>query len=292
MALAVEPEPGESRFLPRGLRGVLFALPFAMWFFLAVEELPLAAEEAHDPARDLPRALGWSLLTLVATAFLMLFANSGLSPGAAEIGMSSDPLFLGFGAIFGVAIETRVLALVAVAGLIASFHSIIYAYGRNIYALSRAGYFPHWLSRTHGERRTPHVALIVGAALGFVVALAIQYSEAIFGSVPVGAVLLNMAVFGALLSYLLQAGAFLALRRSAPELARPHRSRFGRSGAVVALGLSALTLVALFLNPEYRVGVWGCAVWYALGIAYFALRGRHQLVRSPEEQAAVRARPD
>jgi ethanolamine permease len=292
MALAVEPEPGQSRFLPRGWTGVLWALPFAMWFFLAVEELPLAAEEAHDPVRDLPRALGWALVTLVATAFLMLFANAGLSPGAAEVGTSDDPLFLGFGAIFGSAIETKALALIAVAGLIASFHSIIYAYGRNIYALSRAGYFPHWLSRTHGANKTPHVALVVGAGIGFVVALGIQYSDAVFGSVPVGAVLLNMAVFGALVSYLLQAAAFLELRRSAPRLERPHLSRFGSLGAVVALALSLLTLVFLFLNPEYRAGVWGCAVWYALGCGYFALRGRHQLVRSPEETAAEKTRRD
>jgi ethanolamine permease len=290
MALTVPPDPGESRFLPRGLRGIFWALPFAMWFFLAVEELPLAAEEARDPVRDLPRALGWTLATITATGFLMLFANAGLSPGAAEVGVSDDPLFLGFRTIFGEAIEARALALIAVAGLIASFHSIIYAYGRNIYALSRAGYFPHWLSRTHGENRTPHVALIVGAGLGFVVALTIQYSETLFGAVPIGAVLLNMAVFGALVSYLLQMAAFLSLRARFPDLERPHRSLLGRGGAFVALVLSGLTLVALFLNPEYRVGVWGCAVWYAQGIAYFAIRGRHQLVLSPEEVAAVRAR--
>ena len=290
MALAVVPDPGQSRFLPRGWLGVLWARPFAMWGFLAVEELPLAAEEARDPVNDLPRSLGWALITLIATAFLMLFANAGLAPGAAEVGASDDPLFLGFRAIFGDAIGARLLALVAVAGLIASFHSIIYAYGRNIYALARAGYFPHWLSRTHGEYQTPHVALIVGALLGFVVALGIEYSDAVCGAVPVGAVLLNMAVFGALVSYLLQAASFLELRRRFPDLPRPHRSRFGRAGAVLALALSALTLVFLFLNPEYRAGVWGCAVWYALGIAYFALRGRHQLVRSPEEQAAERVR--
>ena len=56
-------------------------------------------------------------------------------------------------------------------GLIASFFTIIFAYGRNTYSLSRAGYFPKFLSRTHGERKTPHVALIAGAIVGYVVAL-------------------------------------------------------------------------------------------------------------------------
>ena len=67
------------------------------------------------------------------------------------------------------------LALVACTGLIASFHTIIYAYGRQIYSLSRAGYFPTWLSVTHGSRQTPHRALLAGSALGFAAALAIHW---------------------------------------------------------------------------------------------------------------------
>ena len=56
-------------------------------------------------------------------------------------------------------------------GLVASFFTIIFAYGRNTYSLSRAGYFPQFLSKTHGTRKTPYVALIAGAVVGYVVSL-------------------------------------------------------------------------------------------------------------------------
>ena len=56
-------------------------------------------------------------------------------------------------------------------GLVASFFTIIFAYGRNTYSLSRAGYFPKFLSKTHGTRKTPHVALIAGAVVGYAVAV-------------------------------------------------------------------------------------------------------------------------
>ena len=52
----IVPDPGQSAFLPHGVLPILFALPFAMWFFLGIEELPLAAEESHNPERDIPRA--------------------------------------------------------------------------------------------------------------------------------------------------------------------------------------------------------------------------------------------
>ena len=42
----IAPDPGQTEFLPHGVLPILFALPFAIWFFLGIEELPLAAEES------------------------------------------------------------------------------------------------------------------------------------------------------------------------------------------------------------------------------------------------------
>jgi ethanolamine permease len=282
-ALDIEPEAGGSRWLPFGSVGVLRALPFAIWFYLAIEELPLAAEEAHAPQRDLPRGILMGLATLVMCAFLTLFLNAGIAPGADAIGRSEEPLFEGFQTIFGVGIGSKLLAGVAVAGLAASFHTIIFAYGRQIYSLSRAGYFPRWLSVTHARMRTPRRALLAGAGLGYAVALAIHGLGA---EHPVGAVLLNMAVFGAVMSYGLQTTSFILLRRRLPEIERPYRSPMGVPGAVVSLIISAVTLVALFVvDPVYQKVVIGAAIWY--GLLYFAFHGRRRLVYSPEERFAM-----
>ena len=130
--------------------------------------MPLAAEESHDPKRDIPRATIWGLNTLVVFAVLTLFLNTGVGGGAASIGTSATPLFDGFKAVFGEGTGAVVLATIGLIGLIASFFTIIYAYGRNTYSLSRAGYFPQILSITHPKRNTPYVALIAGAVVGFV----------------------------------------------------------------------------------------------------------------------------
>ncbi len=287
-AFDIEPAPGGSAFLPFGWGGVLAALPFAIWFYLAIEQLPLAAEEARAPQRDLPRGLLLGLATLVVCAFLTLVLSAGIAPGAAALGRSNEPLFVGLRTIFGAGIGTKLLALLAVAGLVASFHTIIFAYGRQIYSLSRAGYFPRWLSVTHGGRQTPHVALVAGAVLGYAVAFAIHR---LGSDHPVGAVLLNMAVFGAVISYALQMLSFLLLRRRFPDVERPYRSPLGVAGAWTALAISLLTLVALLVvDPIYRKVVIGAVAWYALGLVWFALWGRHRLVLAPEEAFAVQGR--
>lgn len=274
--------PGASKW-----SAAVVQLPFALWLYLGIEQLPLAAEESHTPERDLPRGILWGLASLVAISVLTVAVSVGIAPGVAKVAASSEPLFLGFQTIFGGGIATRLLALLACTGLIASFHAIIYAYGRQIYSLSRAGYFPTWLSVTHGSRKTPHRALIVGAALGYAVALTIHLAP--HGS-PVGAVLLNMAVFGAVLAYVLQMASYVALHWRFPRMRRPFVSPVGVAGAWVAAGIAVATLWTLVRNPDYNLGVAGAAVWFALGIAYFAVHGRHGLMLAPEEKAALEHR--
>jgi ethanolamine permease len=264
----------------------LRALPFALWVYLGIEQLPLCAEESHDFIRDLPRAMLLALGTLVAFAFATVILNAGIAPGAAAVGRSDEPLFLAFRTIFGDGARARLLALVGCAGLIASFHAIMYAYGRQIYSLSRAGYFPVWFSVTHPRYKTPHRALIAGSVLGYAAALTIHLAGQ---KSVVGAVLLNMAVFGAVIAYVLQMVSFIRLRMRFSNIARPWRSPAGMAGALVAGSIALITLAALFINRDYRPGVVGAAIWFAAGIAWFALVGRKRLVYAPEEKFAEEA---
>ena len=280
----IAPDPGESKYLPFGLGAVGAALPFAIWLYLAIEQLPLAAEESVDVQRDMPRGLLWGLATLVFTGLAITFLNMGIGGGAAYFGSATEePLLDGLKITLGVTSGT-LLGLVAVAGLIASFHAIIFAYGRNIYSLSRAGYFPTWMSVTHGSRQTPHVALIVGALLGFAV---LMLMFVLGDSGAFGGVILNMAVFGAVIAYAMQMWAFVVLRRKLPDIERPYRSPFGNAGAIVALVIALVALVMLFANPDFRAGVIGVALWFVAGLAYFAFYARTRMVLSPEESFAL-----
>ena len=283
--------PGRRR--PAGSRsgssGIFKSLPFAIWFFLAIEEVPLAAEESMDPRRDVPRGSVLAMHTLLIAAILTLFLNTALPGGASLYGASGFPLLDGFKAIFGATGRSRTCSgCLFLIGLIASFFTIIFAYGRNTYSLSRAGYFPKFLSMTHGERKTPHVALIAGAVVGLRGRAArVRCCRRTSCGAQIVAALLNMAVFAAVISYILQMTSFVLLRRKLPNIERPYRSKWGVPGAVIAGVLAAISLVAIFLNEAYRPGVYGVAIYYVLGVLYFAIAGRHRLVLSPEEEFAL-----
>jgi ethanolamine permease len=226
------------------------------------------------------------MFTLIVSAFMSLWLNSSIN-GSFALSTSGEPVLDGFRVIYGESIAA-LLALIAVIGLIASFHTIIYAQGRQIYSLSRAGYFPRPLSITHATFKTPHLAMVSGAVVALAIMLVVWYEQGPeSGAAVIGGTLLNMAVFGAMLSYIAQAAAFIALRVNMPNIARPYRSPLGIPGATLTIVIAVVTIYYQLLDPVYRVGVYGVAAWFAVGIVYFALIGRNRLVLSPEEEFAL-----
>jgi ethanolamine permease len=283
----IVPNPGQTEFLPFGWEGILFAIPFAVWFFLGIEELPLAAEESHDPSKDIPRAALWSRTTLIVSGLLVLFLNTGIN-GAEQLRVAGEPLLDGFRAMVGDQLAA-VLGLVALIGLLASLQGIMFAYGRNMYSLSRAGYYPKFLSVTN-SKQTPFMALLVGGVLGYLALLAIEVLTAVdaegAGAVA-GAIVLNIAVWGAMLAYMMQAISFLILRRKLPNLKRPYMSPWGVPGGIAAAVIAGVSFIGYLINPAFQTAIAGIAVIYVIMLIVFAVYGRHNLVLSPEEQYAV-----
>jgi ethanolamine permease len=265
---------GASAFLPFGLVGIWAALPYAIWFFLAIEGVPLAAEESRDPTRDMPRGLIAGMLALLVFAALILVFGPG-GAGSSAIQDSDNPLPLAVETAYGGGNALGTFVNIAgLAGLIASFFSIIFAYSRQTFALSRAGYLPRLLSVT-GSRRTPWVALVVPGVIGFLLALTGD-----------GATLINIAVFGATISYVLMMLSHIVLRQREPDLERPYRTPGGvlTSGTALVLGVAAV--IATFI-VDIRAALITLGVYLAF-VAYFALYSRHHLVaQAPEEEFAT-----
>jgi ethanolamine permease len=274
--IAPDDSAGASDFLPFGYVGIWAAFPFAIWFFLAIEGVPLAAEETRDPRRDLPRGIIAGMLVLLAFAALVLTFGPG-GAGSDVLKESDNPLVQAVEAPTahdGENTLSQFVNYVGLLGLIASFFSIIYAYSRQTFALSRAGYLPRVLSVT-GGRRVPFLALVIPGIIGFVLS-----------TTGDGAILINMAVFGATISYVLMMLSHIVLRAREPELERPYRTPGGTTTTGIALVLALAAVVATFLVDEkaalYMLGA------YALFLAYFGIHSRHHLVaKAPEEEFAA-----
>lgn len=270
---------GASKFLPEGYIGIWAALPFAMWLFLAVEGVPLAAEETKDPARVMPRGIITAMGILLLLGISVLLLAPGIA-GAEAVNELGAPLVGALQAVYGEdSVTATIVNVVGLAGLIASFFSIIYAYSRQVFALSRAGYLPRFLSVT-GRRKVPVMALVVPGVLGFLLSLSGE-----------GDLMITMAVFGATISYAMMTLSHILLRSREPELARPYRTPGGIITSGIAFGLSIVAFASTFLVST-EAAIWS-AVFYAVMIAWFGLYSRHHIVaRAPEEEFAAIAQAE
>jgi ethanolamine permease len=206
--------------LPQGWGGAFAALPFAIWFYLGIEGVANAAEEAANPQRDVAFGFGAALLTLVMLTLLVFFGAVGVAgwrevvfaPGSSE--PSDAPLPLALAHVVSPSSPLYALLLgVGMLGLIASFHGILLAAARATMELGRAGYAPRLLGRVHAGSGTPRVALMFNMLLGALAILSGRTGD-----------IITLSVLGALLMYVLAMASLFQLRRTEPKLARPFRT--------------------------------------------------------------------
>ena len=264
---------GGTMLLPFGLGGVLSALPFGIWLFLAVEGVPLAAEESADPKRDMPRGIIGAMLTLMVTGALVLILTAG-GAGAAFAGTAAAPLVDALNEVGEGPLATFV-NYAGLAGLVASFFSTVFSGSRQAFALSRAGYLPKFLSVT-GSRKTPYVALIMLGAIAFALAAIVQNGD----------ILLNMAVFAACVSYAMMNLSHIILRKKEPDMERGFKMPGGIVLTSISFVLSLVAVVSTFVVDAFAAGC-TLAVLAGLMAYFFAYSRKHLVGNAPEEEFAA-----
>ncbi|MGV3581615.1 MAG: ethanolamine permease [Methylophilus sp.] len=262
---------GQNDFSMAAIPGIVAAIPFAIWFFLAIEGVAMAAEEAHDPRRTIPKAYIAGILTLVVLAIgVMVFAG-----GAGDwkaLSNINDPLPQAMKMIVG---ENsgwlHMLVWIGLFGLIASFHGIILGYSRQIFALSRAGFMPKYFGAINDKFQTPHRAIIAGAVVGVA---AILSDDLQFNGMTLTANLITMSVFGAIVMYIVSMMSLFALRKNEPNLARPFKAIAYPLFPMIALVLAVISLVTMiYYNQSLTMMFFGLM---ALGYVYFSMTQHHR----------------
>lgn len=262
--------------LPEGWLGTFAALPYAIWFYLAIEGLANVAEETVNPQKQILRGFGSSIITLVVLAFLTLFAAVGVRGWEAvvypngEAIPSDSPLPLALGHVVGVAHPLYHLLIgIGLCGLVASFHGIIFCAGRAIFEFGRVGYAPKIFGTVLKNRSTPAAALLLNLVIGVLALLTSRTAD-----------IITISVFGALTLYAISMLALLRLRRSRPDLLRPYRTPAYPWLPLSALSIAVVCLVAMAVDKPgiamiYFALLVACYIWFHFGISKHAKDGVH-----------------
>ena len=277
---------------PHGWSGVFASLPFAIWFYLAIEGVANAAEEARDPQRDVAIGFGSAILTLVVLAGSVLFLAPGIGGWEQIVYAPTDlietdtggllvadgaqaldnPLPLAARQFMGTdRVWYRLLVGIGVLGLVASLNGIILVAGRSLFEMGRVGFLPRLIGKSHPRVQTPVAALLLNLLIG---CLSIMFLDT--------AKLITMSAIGATMLYVVSMCALIRLRKVEPDLARPFRTPCYPVFPLVAMLLAAIAFATMVYLEFDRRHPWSSiSVWYFgfIGVAllYYGLVLRRRL---------------
>jgi len=226
--------------LPHGWWGAFASIPFAIWFFLAIEGVANVAEEAINPQRTILIGFGSAIITLVILCVLTFAGSVGVAGWEAIVykgdGSTSDsPLPLALGHIVGSNnLLYHLLITVGLFGLVASFHGIILAAGRSSFEFGRVKFAPSFLGKIHTKFHTPANALLINMCIGIIALLTGKTAE-----------IITISVFGALTLYIVSMIALLQLRKKEPSLVRPFTVPLYPLFPITALVIAIISFVAI-----------------------------------------------
>lgn len=261
---------GGSSFTPAALGGIFAAIPFAIWFFLAIEGAAMAAEETREPKKVIPRAYIAGILTLVVLAFGVMFFAGAVGDWS-KLANMNDPLPQAMKIVVGESSGwLHMLVWIGLFGLIASFHGIIMGYSRQIFAMARAGYLPAFFAKLHPTRKTPHWAILAGGVIGIIAIYSDSFIQ--IGGQPLTANIVTMSVFGAILLYIVSMLSLFKLRKSEPDLQRPFKAPFFPVFPAIALLLSLVFLVTMIYYNQIVFGLF--LALFAISLGFYFLSGK------------------
>ncbi|WPC75808.1 ethanolamine permease [Vibrio porteresiae] len=273
---------GSNEFTFGTLSAIFAAIPFAIWFFLAIEGAAMAAEEAKDPQRTIPKAYISGILTLVVLALgVMIFA--GGAGDWSKLSGINDPLPQAMKMVVGTSSGwLHMLVWIGLFGLIASFHGIILGYSRQFFALARAGYLPAGLAKL-SRFNTPHRAILAGGVIGIIAI----FSDGVVNlqGMSLTAAMITIAVFGAIVMYIMSMLSLFRLRRLEPNLTRTYHAPLYPIVPGIALVLAVLCLIAMVWFNQIITTIF--MVMMFVGFVYFS-QTKHQRENAEKDLMLVR----
>ncbi|WP_099331052.1 ethanolamine permease [Priestia aryabhattai] len=255
-----------------GPTGVLAAIPFAVWFYLAIEGGAMAAEEVENPKKNIPKGFIGAIITLATATLFTLFVTAGLGGGSGKL--ADYPLPQALSSVYGNGIST-VVAIIGLFGLIASLNGIIMGFSRQTYALARDGYFPKFLAKTN-KKGVPVGGLLIPGAIGVICA----------GSATFANALIILSVFGAMMMYCISLVSLFILRKKEPNLSRPFKVNYPVVPSIaLVLGILCLYSIIKYSVLTTSLMLFGVSLplmyvilgIFLLSIIYYVFYGSRQL---------------
>ena len=252
--------PELGGFAPNGFAGISAGAAIIFFSYIGFDATSTAAEEAKDPARDMPFGIIMSLVICTVMYILAAAVMTGMAPWP-KLG-TAEPMVTALALADGSPGLIKVSRFIVSLGAVIAMSSVLLVFQlgqpRIFMSMSRDGLLPRFFSKVHPRFKTPYVGTII---TGFFVA-----TFAAFANI---AEVVDLTNIGTLFAFVLVSAGVIVLRKVEPDRVRPFRAPWVPYTPILAI-LSCLYLMfQLPLVTWIRFGIWlalGLVVYFVYGV--------------------------
>jgi APA family basic amino acid/polyamine antiporter len=259
-------------FAPNGLAGVSAGAAIIFFAYIGFDAVSTAAEEAKNPAKDMPFGIIMSLVICTVLYVALSAVLTGMAPWR-QLG-TAEPMITALQLADGPPVLLNASRFIVALGAVIAMGSVLLVFQlgqpRIFYSMARDGLLPPFLAKVHPRFRTPWVGTIL---TGTFVA-----SFAAFANI---AEVVDLTNIGTLFAFVLVSVGVIVLRYREPNRPRPFRVPGAPWTPLISIAACLYLMLQLPRLTWIRF-----ALWLGAGILIYILYGyRHSVLRSGNKVA-------
>ena len=267
--------PATGGFAPNGFAGISAGAAIIFFSYIGFDATSTAAEEARDPARDMPFGIIMSLVVCTVLYIVLALVMTGIAPWQ-KLG-TPEPMVTALALADGSPRLIQMSRLIVSLGAVVAMSSVLLVFQlgqpRIFMSMARDGLLPPFLARVHPRFRTPYIGTIM---TGLFVA-----TFAAFANI---AEVVDLTNIGTLFAFVLVSAGVIVLRKLEPNRVRPFRAPWVPLTPIISI------LACLYLMLQLPKLTWiRFGIWLLLGLVIYFFYGRRnsRLGRAEEERKAA-----
>jgi len=237
-----------------GWAGISHGAAIIFFAYIGFDAVSTAAQEAKNPAKDMPIGILGSLVICT----ILYILTAGVLTGLVNYKTLNvpDPLAIGIDAT-GNTWGSLLVKIGALMGLTSTIVVMLLGQSRVFFSMSRDGLLPSLFKAIHPRFRTPWISTLT---VGFCVAV-------LAASLPIN-VLGEMVNIGTLLAFVIVCAGVWVIRRRNPGLPRPFKTPWVPFVPIMGIVISFYLMCNLTGLTWIRLAVWlviGMAIYFGYG---------------------------
>jgi basic amino acid/polyamine antiporter, APA family len=259
--------PAQGGFAPNGFKGISAAAAIIFFSYIGFDAVSTAAEEAKNPAKDMPFGIIMSLLICTVLYVLLSIVMTGMAPWQ-QLG-TAEPMITALQYADGPPALLNASRFIIALGAVIAMGSVLLVFQlgqpRIFYSMARDGLLPPVMAKVHPKYRTPYVGTILTGTFVATFAAFANIAEVV-----------DLTNIGTLFAFVLVSAGVIFLRKSEPDRPRPFRVPGVPFTPLISI------VACLYLMLQLPAVTWiRFGIWLAFGLVFYFMYGyKHSVLRT------------